>query len=67
MEWIKCSEKIPQLRINGGLMIDGDEMCFVYSPTEGFECFSILDYFDEDEFYKEQNISHWMPANKPTE
>ena len=66
MEWIKCSEKFPEVEINGE-EIDEDEMCFVYSPTEGFECVSILDYFDEDEFYKEQNISHWMPANKPNE
>lgn len=66
MEWINCSERLPEVEINGE-EIDEDEMCFVYSPTEGFECVSILDYFNEDEFYKEQNISHWMPAKKPTE
>lgn len=66
MEWINCSKRLPEVEIDGE-EIDEDEMCFVYSPTEGFECVSILDYFNEDEFYKEQNISHWMPANKPTE
>lgn len=64
MEWIRCSKRLPEVEIDGE-EIDESEMCFVYSPTEGFECVSILDYFNEDKFYKEQNITHWMPANKP--
>lgn len=66
MEWIKCSKRLPEVEIDGEEIAE-DVLCFVYSPTEGFECVSILDYFNEDEFYKQQSISHWMPANKPTE
>lgn len=83
MEWIKCSDDLPELR---------DELCLVYSstgapegysgfPKGGYDCVHIEDYFgdvtaglDEDgkqiytKMYISNGVTHWMPYPKlPTE
>lgn len=73
MEWIKCSERLPELI---------DNLCLVYSstgggqygfPVGGYDCVHIQDYFDDitngfdkdgnqlyTKWYLSQGITHWM-------
>lgn len=73
MEWIKCSDRLPELI---------DNLCLVYSstgggqygfPVGGYDCVHIQDYFgditngfDKDgnqlytKWYLAQGITHWM-------
>lgn len=75
MEWIKCSDELPELR---------DELCLAYSltgekydqhgfPKGGYDCVHIQDYFgdvtnglDENgdqlytKMYIHSGITHWM-------
>lgn len=82
MEWIKCSDRIPESEDNAVLVCslsgttDGKGF-----PAGGFDMVHIQDYFDDitnglDEagnqlytkWYLSQGITHWMPFPKlPTE
>lgn len=81
MEWIKCSEQLPDLI---------DDLCLVYSatggeqygfPVGGYDCVHVQDYFGDitngvsangeqlyTKRYIHQGITHWMPYPKlPTD
>ncbi|WP_130945719.1 DUF551 domain-containing protein [Klebsiella quasipneumoniae] len=80
MEWIKCSERLPESK---------DDLVLVYSatggpikphgfPTGGYDAVHIQDYFDDitsgldkdgkqlyTKWYLSQGITHWMPFPEP--
>ena len=82
MEWIKCSDELPESRDDSVLVcsITGSEDGKGF-PKGGFDMVHIQDYFDDitdgiDEdgnqkytkWYLTQGITHWMPYPElPTE
>lgn len=70
MEWIKCDEKLPEIR--------DDSVIVYFSETGGVECVHIMEYFenitsgrDSDgnqlytKWYLIQKVTHWMPLPEP--
>ncbi|MEK9497091.1 DUF551 domain-containing protein [Photorhabdus sp. P32] len=58
MNWIKCSERLPEL-------VD-DSVLVWFSDIESMDMVHIEDYF-KDKWYIIRKVTHWMPLPNPPE
>ncbi|MDC9624097.1 DUF551 domain-containing protein [Xenorhabdus sp. XENO-7] len=65
MEWIKCSDRLPETYDDILLVVDGSNDIhvgyFILDEYEG-KCFHSL---GEDLFFKIEYVTHWMPLPEP--
>lgn len=70
MEWIKCTDKLPER--------SDDSVLVYFAETGSIETVHIHDYFDDitagidgdgsqlySKWYMSQNVTHWMPLPNP--
>ena len=70
MSWVKCSDRIPELR--------DDSVLVYFSENGGIDMVHIEDYFKDitagfddsgnqiyTKWYLCQNVTHWMPLPQP--
>lgn len=62
MNWIKCSERMPEAGIYVLALLNGSPQVLFFDPR-----INIWDDGDFHSFIKPSNVTHWMPLPQPPE